>query len=63
MLKTINQISNSNIIVRGYLFFCEIKCSDVKFEERFERIHTLNNDSRYEVVDVFQEHFDFFHWW
>lgn len=44
-------------------FAYEIKCSDVKFEERFERIHTLNSDSRYEVVDVFQEHFDFFHWW
>lgn len=44
-------------------FVYEIKCIDVKFEEHFERIHTLNNDSRYEVVDVFQEHFDFFHWW
>ncbi len=44
-------------------FAYEIKCSDVKFEERFERIHTLNSDSRYEVVDVFQEHFDPFHWW
>lgn len=44
-------------------FAYEIKCSDVKFEERFERIHTLNSDSRYEVVDVFQEHFDLFHWW
>jgi hypothetical protein len=44
-------------------FAYEIKCSDIEFEERFERIHTLNCDSRYKVVDVFQEQFDFFHWW
>ena len=44
-------------------FAYEIKCSDIKFEEHFERMHTLNTDSRFEVIDVFQEHFDFFHWW
>ncbi len=44
-------------------FAYEIKCSDVKYDGRFERIHTLNSDTRYEVVDVFQEHFDLFHWW
>lgn len=44
-------------------FAYEIKCSDIKINEHFERIHTINKDSRYTVVDVFQEHFDILHWW
>lgn len=28
-----------------------------------QRIHTINRNSRYEAIDVFQEHFDFFHGW
>ena len=28
-----------------------------------QRIHTINRNSRYEVIDVFQEHFDILHGW
>ena len=44
-------------------FAYEIKHNDVQCQEQFERIHTYNSDSRYEVIDVFQEKFDLFHWW
>jgi len=44
-------------------FALEIKCNSIEFEEKFDRIHTYNMDSEYEVVDFFQEHFDLFNWW
>ena len=41
----------------------KILCSDIKCSENIQRIHTLNNDSQYEVVDLFQEKFDLLHTW
>lgn len=44
-------------------FSYEVKCNEVRMNAKFERIHTYNSDSKYEVIDVFQEQFDLFHWW
>ena len=41
----------------------EIKARDILMDVRFQRIHTINSDSRYVVVDVFHEQFNLFRWW
>lgn len=41
----------------------EIQKKDIVMKERFERIHTLNSDSLYEVIDAYQEHFEPLQWW
>ena len=38
-----------------------ISCRDIVFPIDIQRIHTLNRDSQYEVVDLFEEKFEFFH--
>lgn len=39
----------------------EITVDDVDFPIHVDRIHTINRDSRYEVVDLFKEKIDFLH--
>ena len=40
-----------------------ISADQCRFPEKVQRIHTINQDSRYEVVDVFQEKVDLLHAW
>lgn len=39
----------------------KITKQEIQFSQPFDRIHTLNRDSKYEVIDVFKEKFDLFH--
>lgn len=57
------QVDNLN--ENGYEEHCiEKLCIDqFVFPQKVQRIHTLNQDSCYEVVDVFREQFDLFHGW
>ncbi len=40
-----------------------ILSSDIKCPINIHRVHTINHDSQYEVVDLFEEKFDLFHGW
>ena len=38
-----------------------ITAENIRMPIKFQRVHTLNTDSKYEVVDVYQEKFDMWH--
>lgn len=40
----------------------EINKNDILFDAKIDRIHTYNQDTKYETVDAFQEQFSMFRW-
>lgn len=60
LIYEIDELSNNSYCEH---LIDEIKVGDIVFDEHFDRIHTFNKDSRYEVIDAFQEKLDLFRWW
>lgn len=58
ILYSVDQITKTSYLEHPYK---RIEAKDVKFPKKIDRIHTLNRDNRYEVIDVFKDEFDLLH--
>lgn len=58
ILNEVCRMDSSNFDERVY---DRIEATDIEFPFAIDRIHTINRDSKYEVIDVFKERIDLIH--